>query len=283
MPLIPVPVERPYLRNVPRCQHLKLNGTECQSPALRRNRFCFFHKRFQEEQIKLNTDRRRRRPVFILPVLEDADSIQVSLMQTMRLIVSGQIDPKSAALLLYALQTASFNLRHTTFEPDVITDVVIDRNTMDRSCVGCSQWVTRDFEDEEDEEDEEATAEAPVQAAAATKENLRRPNPAVVEAHCITPKGNLATVASPPTAKQPPAPEIKSPPSLPPVPAARAEALKAQAARDRDKIVRAYYAPVTSPPVRPVQPAGRTTAAPESPHPPASEKLNQASFHTTES
>jgi hypothetical protein len=35
--------------NVPRCQHLKVNGIQCGSPALRRNRFCFFHKRFQED------------------------------------------------------------------------------------------------------------------------------------------------------------------------------------------------------------------------------------------
>ena len=38
-----------------RCQHIKVNGTQCGSPALRRNRFCFFHKRFQDQR----RDRRR--------------------------------------------------------------------------------------------------------------------------------------------------------------------------------------------------------------------------------
>src|ERR1700684_111065 len=101
-----------------RGQHLKINGTQCGSPALKRNRFCFFHKRFQEERIKLNSDRARHgRANLYLPVLEEPNSLQVPLMQTSRLLASRQIDSKIASLLLYALQTASCNLRHTTFEP----------------------------------------------------------------------------------------------------------------------------------------------------------------------
>src|SRR5580658_365776 len=111
--------------NVPRCQHLKVNGTQCGSPALKRNRFCFFHKRFQEERIKLSCDRvRHNRASLYLPVLEDANSIQVSLMQIMRLLASRQIDSKTASLLLYALQTASVNLRQISFEPNHLQDVV---------------------------------------------------------------------------------------------------------------------------------------------------------------
>src|SRR6202158_938687 len=109
-----------------RCQHLKINGPQCGSPALRRNRFCFFHKRFQDQQIKLTADRARRGvATFILPVLADANSIQVALMQVMRLLVSQQIDHKTASLLLYALQTASTNLRLTKFEP-LTNEVVLD-------------------------------------------------------------------------------------------------------------------------------------------------------------
>ena len=78
----------PYYPNVPRCQHLKVNGTQCGSPALTRNRFCFFHKRFQDQRVTISTTRRRARASFDLPVLEDANAIQVSLMQTMRLLVS---------------------------------------------------------------------------------------------------------------------------------------------------------------------------------------------------
>jgi hypothetical protein len=151
-----------FLPNVPRCQHLKVNGTQCGSPALRRNRFCFFHKRFQEEKIKLNCDRSRRgHATFILPVLEDADSIQVSLMQIMRLLLSGRIDRAQAGPILYALQTATLNLRNVTIEPSDINDVVIDRNTIDQTCIGGNQWNDEDFDDPEEgeEEDEEEETE----------------------------------------------------------------------------------------------------------------------------
>ena len=87
-----------------RCQHLKINGNQCGSPALRRNRFCFFHKRFQDERIRLSADRARRGvATFVLPVLEDANANQIALMQVMRLLLSQQIDHKTASLLLYAL------------------------------------------------------------------------------------------------------------------------------------------------------------------------------------
>jgi pyruvate/2-oxoglutarate dehydrogenase complex dihydrolipoamide acyltransferase (E2) component len=165
---------------VPRCQHLKVNGTQCGSPALKRNRFCFFHKRFQEEQIKLNTDRARHgRASLYLPVLEDANSIQVSLMQIMRLLASRQIDSKIAGLLLYALQTASVNLHHTNFEPAHREAVVIDPRTIDQTCIGCDQWSEEDFPDEEETEEEKAeaaaeqAAEAAVAAQAAAKEKAR--------------------------------------------------------------------------------------------------------------
>lgn len=142
-----------------RCQHLKINGTQCGSPALRRNRFCFFHKRFQDEQIKLSADRARRGvPTFVLPVLEDANSIQIALMQVIRLLVAQQIDHKTASLLLYALQTASSNLRMTQFEPHH-HDVVLDPRTVRDTPLDANLWDDEDFEEEEEEEEEETAAD----------------------------------------------------------------------------------------------------------------------------
>jgi hypothetical protein len=68
--------------NVPRCQHIKVNGIQCGCPALRRNRLCFFHKRFHEQRINISAKRQRRYAILDMPVLEDANSIQVSLMQS---------------------------------------------------------------------------------------------------------------------------------------------------------------------------------------------------------
>jgi hypothetical protein len=141
--------------------NIKINGTQCGSPALRRNHFCFFHKRWQETRIVLNANRARRARVALdLPVLEDANSVQVSLMQVMRLILTGQVDPKTAGLLLYALQTASSNLSRINFEPAVKTRVVIDPRTVDQTPLGEDPWSEEDFEEEEDlGEDQEASAE----------------------------------------------------------------------------------------------------------------------------
>jgi hypothetical protein len=147
-----------------RCQHIKVNGTQCGSPALRRNRFCYFHKRHHEEQIELNSDRgkatraRRRKAAIALPVLEDANSIQVSLMQIMRLIVAGHIDNKTAGLLLYALQTASFNLRRTNFEP-YRNNVILDPAAVGEIPLGAYAWDDSDFEEDDEEEDETEDAD----------------------------------------------------------------------------------------------------------------------------
>ncbi len=208
----------PFLPNVPRCQHLKVNGTQCGSPALKRNRFCFFHKRFQEEQIKLNCDRTRRgHATFLLPVLEDANSIQISLMQIMRLLASGQMDSKIAGLLLFALQTASYNLRRTTFEPMFVKDVVIDRRTIDQTCIGGNQWSEEDFPDPEQTEEEkaEAAAEEAAKAAAvaraAAKEKARHNAALEAEADRLIREGAAERAALAAKAPPPFQPAISSP------------------------------------------------------------------------
>jgi hypothetical protein len=134
-----------YPNSIPRCEHIKTNGTQCGSPALRRKRFCYFHKRWRDTRVVLNANRARRsRAVIDMPVLEDANSVQISLMQIMRLILSGQVDPRTAGLLLYALQTASSNLRRTNFEP-YQTHVVIDPSTVDQTVLGEDPWRREDF------------------------------------------------------------------------------------------------------------------------------------------
>ena len=157
-----------------RCQHLKVNGTQCGSPALRRNRFCFFHKRFQDERIRLSADRARRGvATFVLPVLEDANSIQIALMQVMRLLLSQQIDHKTASLMLYALQTASANLRMTNFTPHT-NDVILDPRDAANTPLDSRIWEDEDFEDENEENDESEPASRAAEAE--TRERDEREN-----------------------------------------------------------------------------------------------------------
>jgi len=150
------------LEDVPRCQHVKMNGTQCGSPALRRRRHCFFHERIRRERAKIAADLSAQR-MFDLPLLEDANAVQMALMKVIQMLGAGRLDHKTAGLMLYALQTASVNLRNTTFEVNDATDVVIDRDDVHRTSLGGPQWFEEDFEaaDGSDEEvDEEDNEEA---------------------------------------------------------------------------------------------------------------------------
>ena len=204
-----------------RCQHIKINGTQCGSRALRRNRFCFFHKRFQDERIKLSADRARRgTATFVLPVLEDANSIQVALMQVMRLLISQQIGHKTASLLLYALQTASSNLRQTDFKP-LCHHVVLDPRDVANTPLDSHIWDDEDFEDEEEDEAEESPADRAIRKLEEDRKKKEedakwmrwaemqypkpKPNPPATKSAAVTPSGSA--VKSPASsAKKPPTP-----------------------------------------------------------------------------
>src|SRR5437868_4002221 len=141
--------------NIARCQHVKVNGIQCGSPALKNRKQCHFHQKWQQGRIQLNANRARSsRRSFDLPLLEDANSIQVALMQGMRLLLTNQIDHKTAALLFYALQTASSNLRRTDFEPHP-TKVVIDQRRLADTSLGDDAWYSEEFESEEDDDGQE--------------------------------------------------------------------------------------------------------------------------------
>src|ERR1700736_6559349 len=137
------------LEDVPRCQHVKMNGTQCGSPALRRRRHCFFHERIRRERAKIAADVSAQR-LFDLPLLEDANAVQIALMKVIQMLGAGRLDHKTAGLMLYALQTASVNLRTATFEVDDATDVVIDRDDVHRTSLGAPQWFEEDFEAEDE-------------------------------------------------------------------------------------------------------------------------------------
>ena len=147
------------LEDVPRCQHVKVNGVQCGSPALRRRRRCYFHEGVRLERKKFAGDQFAQRS-FTIPPLEDANAVQVALMKVIEWLGSGRMEPKMAGLILYALQTAACNLKNTKFEAEKATDVVIDRNTVDQTCINGPQWFARDFtgEVEEGEQGEAAVA-----------------------------------------------------------------------------------------------------------------------------
>jgi hypothetical protein len=150
-----------YPSSIARCQHIKVNGTQCGSPALKRRRFCFFHNRWREARIEFCQSGTPAQAItsIDLPVLEDANSVQVAIMQVLRLILAKQLEPKIAGLLLYGLQTASLNLKHAQFEPFFKTDVVIEPRNVGDTLLGADVWHPSQYEqDEYEEADEEPQA-----------------------------------------------------------------------------------------------------------------------------
>jgi len=113
-------------------------------------------------------------------VLEDANSIQMAINQIMRLILTGEIEHKTASLLLYALQTASTNLRSTKFEPRMHQVILNPRDARDIP-LDCNAWDDEDFEDEVEEEEldevelavREAVKQAEVEARFYAKQKIK--------------------------------------------------------------------------------------------------------------
>ncbi len=123
------------------CNHLKSNGIYCASPALRGQPHCYFHSTWHRNYVN-------GKPVpFQLPLLEDANAIQLAIQRVIRAILTGELDNKRAGLILFALQTASANLKHTNFEPYKLQPTACAPQTREPQL--------EDLEHEEQEEQEE--------------------------------------------------------------------------------------------------------------------------------
>jgi hypothetical protein len=95
---------------VKQCQRMKMNGTQCGSPAVRNQKFCYFHQRCNAVQFDVSTSAAEPAALFFLPVLEDAASIQATITQVCEHLLQRRLDPKKAGVMLYAMQVASANL-----------------------------------------------------------------------------------------------------------------------------------------------------------------------------
>jgi hypothetical protein len=125
-------------KQILRCQHIKVDGVQCGSPALRDHRRCFFHDRWER------IDPMHRRPHSalgdgVLPALEDANSIQLALAEVMRLAIMGHIEYRVFSLLLSALRIAAANVKHMSPAPKP-TNIVIDPESVENRPLGATAW-----------------------------------------------------------------------------------------------------------------------------------------------
>ncbi|HEY3928731.1 MAG TPA: hypothetical protein VGL89_10170 [Candidatus Koribacter sp.] len=102
------------------CNHIKTNGSFCDSPALLGDDYCYFHRADRERQKRVA---RARTKVFVppleLPVLEDRETIQVAIGQVLNELLADRLDRRIAGLVLYGLQTAAINVRDANFEVSI--------------------------------------------------------------------------------------------------------------------------------------------------------------------
>jgi len=91
------------------CAQRKTNGDPCQSPALRGEKFCHYHKVMGKPNIQIDNNPSGHA---YLPIFEDAVSIQSAISDVCEMMLHRRIEPKEAAILLYAMQVASTNMAH---------------------------------------------------------------------------------------------------------------------------------------------------------------------------
>jgi hypothetical protein len=130
-----------YPIEIRRCRHVKTNGTQCGSPALKAGELCYYHEHNRPQPVELYLDGERYcDSQIVLPAFEDAHSIQTVIRQVVQLMLTRRIERKDAGLLLYALQIASGNLKTMQAEKAKPTQVVVEVEKAAETPLGMTPW-----------------------------------------------------------------------------------------------------------------------------------------------
>ena len=147
-----------YPAEIRRCQHIKTNGTQCGSPALRNETLCHYHRESRPERVEVCGENGQACGQILVPVFEDASSIQTMVRQVTILLLQGKIDSKKAGQVLYGLQIASANLKRMELEKPRPVQVVVDEEKVAETPLGMTPWSGKES-GHEVEEPAEAAAE----------------------------------------------------------------------------------------------------------------------------
>jgi hypothetical protein len=93
------------------CTHIKVTGQRCGSPALRGEFFCYFHTR-----VIKGVQQRVDMQLHSMALLEDCESIQLSIMHVVDGLLKGTLDPTRARLIIQALRIAARNAKNVRFD-----------------------------------------------------------------------------------------------------------------------------------------------------------------------
>jgi hypothetical protein len=90
------------------CRHVKEDGAYCNSPAVRSRKYCYPHLMQRGRRLRLALAQSRNQPApLMLPPLENLGSMSVALSEIVQALAAGQLDHRSAGLMLYAIQQAA--------------------------------------------------------------------------------------------------------------------------------------------------------------------------------
>jgi hypothetical protein len=90
------------------CTHIFPNGHTCGSPALRGERYCYFH---HPSRHPSNTRIRRAQRGFTLAAPRTRNEFQSALSEVIQRLASNKLDTKRGGLLVYLLQMAARDLQ----------------------------------------------------------------------------------------------------------------------------------------------------------------------------
>jgi hypothetical protein len=151
-----------YPVEIRRCRHVKTNGTQCGSPALKDKELCYFHEQNRPLPAELYLDGETYCDgQIILPPFEDAHSIQSVIRHVVRLMLTRRIERKDASLMLYALQIAAGNLKMMQAEKPKPTQVVVEPEKAGETPLGMTPWSARGHGHDREEGEEETEEDSP--------------------------------------------------------------------------------------------------------------------------
>ena len=101
---------------VNRCHYLKADGTSCQSPPLRGEKYCHQHLRFKGRPVRTWRGRRSDAPDRLLvPAPKNLRDLNIRLSRVAQAIARGEIDLDRAGRVLYELDKLGAKLRAAEF------------------------------------------------------------------------------------------------------------------------------------------------------------------------
>ena len=90
------------------CRHVKEDGTYCGSPALRDRKYCYYHLLQRGRRLRRARALRDNLPYRLeIQSLDNLYAVRAALTDIAQALAAGQLDPRTAGKLLYAIQQVS--------------------------------------------------------------------------------------------------------------------------------------------------------------------------------